>query len=78
MMNIKGSLKIRELDKMKPCIKDIRKSKGITQTFIAKKLKISQQQLSEWEKGNAFPRIDRAYKLAELLGVDVNELYEEE
>jgi putative transcriptional regulator len=78
MMNINGNLGTREFKGMKPRIQDIRKEKGLMQKFIADKLGISQQQLSDWENKKAYPRIDRAYQLAELLGVDVNELYEEE
>lgn len=62
---------------MKPRIKDIRKSKGIMQKYIAEQMEIKQQQLSDWENGKAYPRHDKALKLAKLLQVDVNELYED-
>jgi transcriptional regulator with XRE-family HTH domain len=62
---------------MKPLIQDIRMSKGLMQKFVAQQMKMSQQQLSDWEHGRAYPRIDKAYKLANILGVKVNELYEE-
>lgn len=77
-MNIKSSLDIREFEGMKSRIKEIRQSKGIKQIFVAEKIEVSQQQLSDWENGKSYPRIDRAYKLANVLGVNVNELYEEE
>jgi putative transcriptional regulator len=78
MMNIIGSLLIREFVGMKPLIKEIRLSKGLMQKFVAEQIGISQQQLSDWEKSKAYPRIDRAYKLAKVLGVGVEELYKEE
>lgn len=62
---------------MKPLIKDIRLSRGLMQSYVAKQIDISQQQLSNWEKGTAYPRIDKAFKLAKVLGVKVNDLYEE-
>ncbi|RID85895.1 helix-turn-helix transcriptional regulator [Mesobacillus zeae] len=62
---------------MKPRIKDIRVSKGLMQIYVAKEAKISQQQLSDYERGRTFPRIDKAYRLAKVLGVEVGDLYED-
>lgn len=62
---------------MKPRIKEIRMSKGLMQKFVAEKVGMKQQQLSDWEKGIAFPRIDKAYKLSVVLGVNLGDLYEE-
>lgn len=63
---------------MKPKIKEIRLSKGLMQNFCAKQAGFSQQQWSDFERGDKFPRIDKAYKIAKVLGVKVDELYEEE
>ncbi len=65
-----------EFEIMKPLIGDIRREKGLMQTFVAKQMGMTQQQLSDWENGRAFPRIDKAYKLADILGVKVDDLYE--
>lgn len=62
---------------MKPRIKEIRISKGLMQKFVAERVGMKQQQLSDWEKGIAYPRIDKAIRLAEVLGVTIGELYEE-
>jgi len=62
---------------MKPRIKDIRMSKGLMQKFVAERVGMKQQQLSDWEKGIAYPRIDKAIRLAEVLGVSIVDLYEE-
>jgi putative transcriptional regulator len=77
MVNIYNSLLMREYLGMKPRIKAIRESKGLKQIFVADKVGVSQQQLSDWERGKAYPRIDRAYKLSEVLNVRIEELYEE-
>jgi putative transcriptional regulator len=60
---------------MKSRIKEIRESKGIKQIFLAKQMGISQQILSMYEKDKAIPRLDRAYEIADILGVDVHDLY---
>ena len=77
-MNINSSLDKREFIGMKPKIRQIRLSKGLMQNYCAEKAGISQQLWSAYEKGTKYPRIDRAYDIANVLGVDVNELYEEE
>lgn len=77
-MNINNSLELREFEGMEPMIADIRKSKGLLQKFVAEQTGISQQQLSDYENKRAYPRIDKAYKLAKVLGVPVGELYREE
>lgn len=44
--------------------------------FIQKELGVSANTLTNWCSGNTFPTIDKAFKLADLLEVDINELYE--
>jgi putative transcriptional regulator len=78
MVNINSSLTTRSFDGMIPRIKEIRTNKGLMQKYVAEQLGIKQQQLSDWENGKAFPRHDRALKLAKILNVNVNDLYEEE
>lgn len=46
--------------------------------FIQKELGISANTLTNWCTGRTYPTIDKAYYLAKLLEVDINELYEEE
>ena len=77
-MNINGSLEKREFIGMKPLIRDIRQSKGLLQKYCAEQIGIQQQLWSQYESGTRYPRIDRAYEIAKVLGVDVSELYEEE
>lgn len=44
--------------------------------FILKELGISKNTLTNWSNGSTYPTIDKAYMLAELLEVDISELYE--
>jgi putative transcriptional regulator len=44
--------------------------------FIIKKLGITQNTLSNWCTGKTFPTVDKAFILAELLEVSINDLYE--
>jgi putative transcriptional regulator len=44
--------------------------------YILKELGISKNTLSNWCSGHTYPTIDKAYRLSELLEVDINELYE--
>lgn len=63
---------------MKPKIGEIRRNRGLMQKYCAEKAEISQQLWSDYERGIKFPRIDKAYVIAKVLGVPINELYEEE
>ncbi|NRD80255.1 helix-turn-helix transcriptional regulator [Bacillus sp. BRMEA1] len=44
--------------------------------FIQKELGISANTLSNWCTGKTYPTIDKAFRLAELLEVKIEELYE--
>jgi transcriptional regulator with XRE-family HTH domain len=49
---------------------------GLRKGFIAEKLNISVRQLRKYEKGESLIPMDKAYILAELLEVKVDDLYE--
>lgn len=49
--------------------------RGLKNKFVAKKLEVSQEQVSKWRNNKAYPRADRLFKLAELLDVKVDDLY---
>ena len=55
-----------------------RKQKGMKQYELAKQLGISPSDLSKFENGLLEPSRDLLEKCAEILGVNVNELYEKE
>ncbi|MED1603602.1 helix-turn-helix transcriptional regulator [Alkalihalophilus marmarensis] len=51
--------------------------RGLKNKFIAKELEVTQVQVSKWRTGKAYPRLDKAFKLATLLDVKVDDLYEQ-
>lgn len=55
-------------------LKQVRKSKGITQVELEEKTGISQQMISRYESGDHIPQIDTAVKIADALGVTLDEL----
>jgi transcriptional regulator with XRE-family HTH domain len=50
--------------------------RGYMKKYIAKQLEITPTQLSNWISGKSSPTIEKAFKLADLLGVKVDDLYE--
>ncbi|OHR74018.1 transcriptional regulator [Bacillus sp. HMSC76G11] len=59
-------------------IGEIIDSKGLRKNFIAKKLGVTPQTLSGWIHNKHFIPIDKAFKIADLLGCKVDDLYKEE
>ncbi len=55
-------------------LKDIIRSKGLKQKFIAEKLGVSQVTLSNWAQGKALPTEENLSKLAQILGVGIDQL----
>ena len=52
----------------------LRKEKNISQTELAKRLKVSRQAVSKWEQGVSSPDTERLIQLAEILGTEVEYL----
>ncbi|KRG13368.1 hypothetical protein ACA30_15840 [Virgibacillus soli] len=50
--------------------------RGLRKSFVAEKLGINYRQLRNYETGHSFIPMDKAFVLAELLGVKVDDLYE--
>jgi transcriptional regulator with XRE-family HTH domain len=61
---------------MKSRIEELIKESGLRKDYIAKKLDISTRQLRNYELQLSYPPIDKAFILADLLGVKVDDLYE--
>jgi transcriptional regulator with XRE-family HTH domain len=57
-------------------IKELTNQSGFKKSFIAEKLGVSVKQLRNYESGHSLIPIDKAYILADLLGVKVDDLYE--
>lgn len=55
-------------------ILSLRKEKGLTQKELADRLQISDNAVSKWERGLSCPDISLLPRLAEILGVGVEEL----
>lgn len=55
-------------------ISTLRKEKGMTQKDLADRLNITDKAVSKWERNLAFPDTATIPKLAELLGISVEEL----
>ena len=56
----------------------LRKSLGLSQENITKKMGVTRQTILNWETGISSPTLTNAVKLAKILGVTVNELIEDE
>lgn len=57
-------------------IKEIRKSKGISQQKLAKELNTTQQMVSKYETHIDSPSVSRLVEIAHILGVTLDELVE--
>lgn len=55
-------------------IKPIREEAGMTQTALAEKIGVSQQAVSFWETGERYPRTADLPRIADALGVSIDEL----
>lgn len=52
----------------------LRKQKRLSQMYVAEAMKVSRQAISHWEVGTALPSTENLRKLAELYGVSIDEL----
>ena len=53
---------------------ELRKQKGISQKELGDMLGVSNKAVSKWENGESMPKTSTMLKLAEILGIDGNEL----
>lgn len=56
-------------------IRDIRLSKNLTLSELARRVKISYQQLQKYEKGTNRLSIDKLYEISKLLNVDICDFF---
>ncbi|QEQ55008.1 helix-turn-helix transcriptional regulator [Bacillus amyloliquefaciens] len=52
-----------------------RKAKGLTQENLAEKLMYKKSTVSNWENGYSTPKMEDAFKVAEILDCDIKELF---
>ena len=57
---------------------ELRKQSGFTQDYVAEKLGVSAQAVSKWENDIACPDIMTLPNIAELYGITIDELFENE
>ena len=55
-------------------LKQLRKSKGLSQEELAIRLNVVRQTISKWEKGLSVPDADMLIKISEIFEVSVSEL----
>ena len=55
-------------------IAELRKAKGMTQKDLAEQMNVTDKAVSKWERNLACPDINSLPKLAEVLGISVEEL----
>lgn len=60
--------------KLEEKLVQLRKEKGLSQMYVAEALEVSRQAISRWEVGSALPSTENLRKLAELYGVSVDAL----
>ncbi len=58
-------------------LRELRKSRGLSQYALAKAADITQRTLQPYESGERIPAADVAFRLANALGVTVNDLFAE-
>lgn len=56
---------------------ELRKSRGLTQSELAEKLKYSDKTVSKWETGDSLPDISVLAELAALYGISLDDLVHE-
>lgn len=54
---------------------ELRNGKKIENRELAEMVGVTQQQFSNWVNDRGWPRMDKAYKLAKVLGCKVDDLY---
>ena len=57
-------------------ISALRKQKGVTQLDLARQMGVTDKAVSNWERDLSFPDVTSLPRLAEILGVSVDELLE--
>lgn len=67
----------RKKDPIHANIARLRQEKGLSQSELARMLKIDETAVSHWEQGKSAPKRSRIVKVAEILGVTLGELYGE-
>lgn len=55
-------------------LREIRKARGMTQEMLSKAARVNRVNISKYENGLSSPNLDSAQRLANALGVSIDEL----
>ena len=55
-------------------LRNLRKSKNISQEALAEKVKVSRQSVSKWETGEAYPEMNNILELCKIFHCNINDL----
>ncbi len=61
-------------DKIREAIKEARKNSGLSQTELGKIIDVSHTAVSSWENGVNIPNVRDVWKMADELGMSIDEL----
>jgi transcriptional regulator with XRE-family HTH domain len=59
-------------------LRESRSKKNLTQEGLAEVLNVSRQAVSDWERGNKYPEVEKLIALVQELDVHIDWLFEEE
>ena len=59
-------------------IRELRRSKNLTQRELGDRLNVGQTTVAMWETGDRTPRADKLPELAKILGCRIDDLFEKE
>lgn len=59
-------------------LRESRSKKNLTQEGLAEALNVSRQAVSDWERGNKYPEVEKLIALVQELDVHIDWLFEEE
>ncbi|MFS0864144.1 helix-turn-helix transcriptional regulator [Fredinandcohnia sp. 179-A 10B2 NHS] len=63
---------------MKCRLGEILDERGIKRKWVAEQIGVSQKQVSNWIACRSYPTVEKAFAIAELLGVKVDDLYKKD
>jgi transcriptional regulator with XRE-family HTH domain len=59
-------------------IRELRQQVGISQNELARRMGLKNTSVIQWERGSNMPSADKLPKLAEILGVEISDLYDKD
>ena len=63
-----------DMEQFPETLRELRKSRGLTQVRLAELIEVSPRVYNRWEGGSAAPRLDTLVKIADILNVTLDEL----